>query len=85
MLFRSMDNLKFASNEELQLLQSFQAAGIPTVAIFLSGRPLWVTPEINTADAFVAAWLPGSAGVGIADVLIRKPNEIGRASCRERV
>ncbi|MEL6229161.1 MAG: exo 1,3/1,4-beta-D-glucan glucohydrolase [Cyanobacteria bacterium J06627_3] len=69
-----VDNLNFSSNEELQLLQSFQAAGIPTVAIFLSGRPLWVTPEINAATAFVAAWLPGTAGAGIADVLIRKPN-----------
>lgn len=69
-----VDNLNFASNEALQLLQSFQAAEIPTVAIFLSGRPLWVTPEINAADAFVAAWLPGSAGTGIADVLLRKPN-----------
>ena len=69
-----VDNLNFASNEALLLLQSFQSAGIPTVAIFLSGRPLWVTPEINAATAFVAAWLPGTAGAGIADVLMRKPN-----------
>jgi len=40
------------------------------VAVFLSGRPLWVNPEINASDAFVAAWLPGSEGGGIADVLI---------------
>ncbi|MEM7066681.1 MAG: exo 1,3/1,4-beta-D-glucan glucohydrolase [Cyanobacteria bacterium P01_B01_bin.77] len=69
-----LENLNFSSNKELQLLQSFQAEGIPTVAVFLSGRPLWVTPEINAADAFVAAWLPGSAGEGVADVLLRKPN-----------
>ena len=36
-----------------------------------SGRPLWVNREINAADAFVAAWLPGSEGAGIADVLLR--------------
>ncbi|MEM9486520.1 MAG: putative glycoside hydrolase, partial [Cyanobacteria bacterium P01_F01_bin.116] len=69
-----LDHLKYPSVQELQLLQSFQAKGIPTVAIFLSGRPLWVTPEINAANAFVAAWLPGSAAEGIADVLLRKPN-----------
>ena len=69
-----LDNLKYLSDRGLKRLRSFQTAGIPTVAVFLSGRPLWVTPEINAATAFVAAWLPGSEGAGIADVLIRKPN-----------
>jgi beta-glucosidase len=40
------------------------------VSVFLSGRPLWVNPEINASDAFVAAWLPGSEGGGVADVLV---------------
>ncbi len=39
--------------------------------MFLSGRPLWLNREINAADAFVAAWLPGSEGGGVADVLLR--------------
>ncbi len=52
------------------LLRSLHAQGIPTVAVFLSGRPLWVNRELNVADAFVAAWLPGTAGEGIADVLL---------------
>jgi beta-glucosidase len=47
-----------------------QHAGIPTVTVFLSGRPLWVRPELDASDAFVAAWLPGTEGGGIADVLI---------------
>ncbi len=42
---------------------------IPVVAVLLSGRPLWVNREINAADAFVAAWLPGMAGEGVADML----------------
>jgi beta-glucosidase len=41
------------------------------VALFLSGRPLWVNAELNAADSFVAAWLPGPAAAGIADVLFR--------------
>lgn len=56
----------------LAIMQRLKTQGIPVVAIFLSGRPLYVTPEINIADAFVAAWLPGSEGGGIADVLFRK-------------
>jgi len=55
---------------DLALLTRLKAAGIPTVAVFLSGRPLFVSPLLNVADAFVAAWLPGTEGGGVADVLI---------------
>ena len=55
---------------DLALLQKLKAARIPVVAVFLSGRPLWVNPELNASDAFVAAWLPGTEGGGVADVLI---------------
>ena len=51
-------------------MKKLKAQGIPTVAVFLSGRPLWVNPELNASDAFVAAWLPGSEGGGVADVLV---------------
>jgi len=67
-------HLDFRSEEGLQLLTKFKSQGIPTVAIFLSGRPMWVNPEINASDAFVAAWLPGTEAGGIADVLLRKAN-----------
>ena len=36
----------------------------------LTGRPLWLNTEINNSDAFVVAWLPGSEGAGVADVLV---------------
>ena len=55
---------------DLALLKRLKAAGVPTVAVFLSGRPMWVNPELNAADAFVAAFLPGTEGGGVADVLI---------------
>ena len=62
-------NLAFSDEEGLSLLRKFKADGIPTVAVFLSGRPMWVNRELNAANAFVASWLPGSEGAGIADVL----------------
>jgi beta-glucosidase len=55
---------------DLALLKKLKAAGVPVVSIFLSGRPMWVNPELNASDAFVAAWLPGSEGGGVADLLV---------------
>ncbi|MET1163412.1 MAG: exo 1,3/1,4-beta-D-glucan glucohydrolase [Pseudoxanthomonas sp.] len=65
---------KPGNDADLELIERLKADGIPVVAVFLSGRPLWMNREINAADAFVAAWLPGSEGGGIADVLLRKPD-----------
>src|SRR3990167_4563856 len=63
-------NLLFQSREgELELMKQLKAQGVPVVAVFLSGRPMFVGPEMNVADAFVAAWQPGSQGQGVADVL----------------
>ncbi len=70
--------LVFGDEEGLKLLRKFDAAGIPAVAVFLSGRPLWMNREINAADAFVAAWLPGSEGAGVADVLYGTRPATGR-------
>ncbi|WP_437576936.1 glycoside hydrolase family 3 protein [Sorangium sp. So ce887] len=57
--------------EDLQVLQAIRTAApeLPIVTVFLSGRPLYVNKELNLSDAFVAAWLPGSEGGGVADVL----------------
>jgi len=62
---------KAGKSGDLELIRKLKADGIAVVAVFLSGRPLWLNREINAADAFVAAWLPGSEGGGIADVLLR--------------
>jgi beta-glucosidase len=56
---------------DLQLLKKLRSASVPVVAVFLSGRPMWINPELNASDAFVAAWLPGTEGGGIADVIFR--------------
>ncbi|MDN3651600.1 exo 1,3/1,4-beta-D-glucan glucohydrolase [Thalassotalea ponticola] len=66
------DNLDYQRGEksDLALLKSLKQQGIPVVSVFISGRPMWVNAELNASDAFVAAWLPGSEGNGVAEVLL---------------
>lgn len=60
----------FESTEvNLQQIKAWKDAGKKVVVVLVSGRPLPITSIINAADAFVAAWLPGSEGAGVADVL----------------
>ena len=59
---------------DLKLLQKLKSQNIPVVSVFLSGRPMWVNAELNASDAFVAAWLPGSEGQAVADVLLTDAN-----------
>ncbi|MCK0127376.1 glycoside hydrolase family 3 protein [Erythrobacter sp. F6033] len=73
-------DLAFRDEEGLKVLRTLKAAGVPTVAVFLSGRPMWVNRELNVADAFVAAWLPGSEGAGVADFLYGKAGASGALS-----
>lgn len=67
-----LDNVEYqrGNKTDLALLQQLKADGIKVVSLFISGRPLWVNPELNASDAFVAIWLPGSEGAGIADVIM---------------
>jgi len=53
-----------------ETMRKLKAQGIPVVAVMLTGRPLYVNQALNIADAFVVAWLPGSEGGGLADVLV---------------
>lgn len=73
-------DMVFRDEEGLKLLRKFDEQDIPAVAVFLSGRPMWMNREINAADAFVASWLPGSEGAGVADVLTGKREATGRLS-----
>ncbi len=65
-------------SDNLELLKKYKAEGIKTVSVFLSGRPMWVNNHLNASDAFVAAWLPGSEGGGVADVLFGKSDFKGK-------
>ena len=62
-------HLDYPLNDGLDLLKKYQDEGIKTISVFLTGRPLFVNPELNASDAFVVAWLPGDQGGGVADVL----------------
>jgi beta-glucosidase len=70
---------------DLALLARLHAQGIPVVAVFLTGRPLAVGKELAAADSFVVAWLPGSEGGGVADVLFRGANGRLRYDFRGRL
>lgn len=57
--------------EDLAVLRAVSGRGVPVVTVFVSGRPAYVNDLINLSDAFVAAWLPGTEGKGVADVMYR--------------
>lgn len=65
-------SLKSSYASDSSIVQTMKNAGREVVTIFYSGRPLYVNEEINSSDAFVAAWLPGTEAGGITDVLFAK-------------
>ena len=56
--------------EDLATLKAAAATGKPVVTVFLSGRALYANDLINLSNSFVAAWLPGTEGKGVTDVLV---------------
>ena len=54
---------------DFALVKKARESGAPVVTILLSGRPLVLGETLDASDAFVAAWLPGTEGMGVADVL----------------
>ena len=67
-----LDSLQLspAHRKPYATMQRLAAEGIPVVALMITGRPLFMNPELNVADDFVVAWLPGSEGAGVADLLV---------------
>ena len=64
--------------EDVATIRGLAAHGIPVVTILVSGRPLVVDAELSASAAFVAAWLPGTEGAGVADVLFGDHDFTGR-------
>jgi beta-glucosidase len=68
------------SAEDVAAFKEMNSAGLPVVVVLISGRPLILEPIINEADAIVAAWLPGTEGQGVADVLFGDYAPTGKLS-----
>ncbi len=66
--------------EDFALLTEARNSGKPVVAVIVSGRPVLITDQLANADAWVAAWLPGTEGAGVADVLFGDSNFTGKLS-----
>jgi beta-glucosidase len=74
---QSIDTLPPA---DFQLLSQAKAAGKKVIAIVLSGRPVLIQSALANADAWIAAWLPGTEGDGVADVLFGDYKPTGKLS-----
>jgi len=66
---------QYASKTDIKLLKKLKGQGIPVVSVFITGRPLWTNKELNASDSFVVAWLPGSEGQGVADVILQSGDD----------
>lgn len=64
--------------EDLACIQRIAARGIPVITILISGRPLIVNEELDASAGFVASWLPGAEGRGVAEVLFGQFDFTGR-------
>ncbi|MEV5714023.1 glycoside hydrolase family 3 N-terminal domain-containing protein [Amycolatopsis mediterranei] len=66
--------------EDLALIAKLKASGVPTVLVTVSGRPLDIAAQLPSVKGLVAAWLPGSEGAGVADVLYGDYDPTGKLS-----
>ncbi|MBP8606061.1 MAG: glycoside hydrolase family 3 C-terminal domain-containing protein [Phycisphaerae bacterium] len=73
------DNLNLDS-QDIETVEKMKKAGIPVVVILISGRPMIITSILDKADAFIAAWLPGTEGQGVADVVFGNQKPSGKLS-----
>ena len=64
--------------EDVAAIEAMKSAGIPVVAVLLSGRPIFIDDALGRVDALVAAWLPGTEGDGVADVLFGSYKPTGK-------
>ena len=64
--------------EDIAVLKKARTAGVPVVTVVLSGRPVMLGPVLESSDAVLAAWLPGTEGQGVADVLFGDVKPTGK-------
>jgi beta-glucosidase len=68
------------SEEDVAVVEKMKQAGMPLVVVLISGRPIIIDKVIDNADALVAAWLPGTEGRGVTDVLFGDFRFVGKLS-----
>ena len=66
---------------DVAAVENMKASGIPVVIVIISGRPLIINDVLSKCESFVAAWLPGTEGQGVADVLFGNYKPTGKLSC----
>ncbi len=68
------------AKEDVDAVNNMRQAGVPVVVVLISGRPMIIDQVLGKCDAFVAAWLPGTEGQGVADVLFGDYRPTGKLS-----
>jgi len=67
--------------EDVAVVEKLKQANIPIAVVLYSGRPMIINDVLDKCDAFLAAWLPGTEGQGITDVLFGDHKPSGKLSC----
>ena len=78
-MFGDKDDLSL-DKEDLDAIAKVKSSGVPIVTLLVSGRPMLIEPALNESKAFIAAWLPGTEGQGVADVLFGNYKPTGKLS-----
>jgi beta-glucosidase len=68
------------AKEDLDVVAAVKAAGVPVVTVVVSGRPMVLGNAFENSNAILAAWLPGTEGQGVADVLFGDYKPTGKLS-----
>ncbi|MGH9312512.1 MAG: glycoside hydrolase family 3 protein [Vicinamibacterales bacterium] len=66
------------ADEDVRTIAAVKETGVPVVTVLVTGRPLILGQALAASDALVAAWLPGTEGDGVADVLFGRHKPTGK-------
>jgi beta-glucosidase len=65
-------------SDDVAVVKALKQAGLKTVVVLIAGRPMILDPIMSYADAIVMAWLPGSEGAGVTDILFGDAHPTGK-------
>ena len=68
------------AEEDVAVVETMKRAGMPLVVVLISGRPIIIDKILDKADGLVPAWLPGTEGRGVTDVLFGDFRPVGKLS-----